>query len=489
MSQTGYQALSPVPSALPMPTKIIVPLIVACALFMENLDSTVISTALPAIAVDLHQDPIALKLALTSYLLTLAVFIPISGWMADRFGPRTVFCLAIVVFTIGSMLCGFATSLLDFVIYRIIQGMGGAMMTPVGRLVVLRTIPKHEYVSAFAWLVVPALIGPLIGPPLGGFITTYFSWRWIFWVNIPIGILGIVLAIEYIENLREENVPPLDGKGFVLSGIGLAGLAFGLTTIGQAFMPVSISLAMLGAGAAFTFAYVLHARVTPFPLLDLTLLSVPTFRASVVGGALFRVGIGALPFLLPLMFQIGFGLSPLQSGLLTFAGAIGAMTMRVSVAPILRHFGIKRVVLVNTFVASGFIGACALFRPETPYWIILLVLLAGGFFRALQFSSLNSLAFADLGTSDMSKATSFTSVAQQLSITSGIAIGALTLEAAQYFRGGATLIAADFSWALAVVACVSATSIFLLLPLPIDAGASLTAQPPPEAPPPESGKV
>jgi EmrB/QacA subfamily drug resistance transporter len=472
-----------------MPTKIIIPLIVACALFMENLDSTVISTALPAIAVDLHQDPIALKLALTSYLLTLAVFIPISGWMADRFGPRTVFRLAILVFTTGSLLCGFSTSLLDFVIYRIIQGLGGAMMTPVGRLVVLRTIPKHEYVSAFAWLVVPALIGPLIGPPLGGFITTYFSWRWIFWINIPIGILGITLATRYIENMREESVPPLDLKGFVLSGIGLAGLAFGLTTIGQAFMPISISLAMLGIGAVFLFAYVLHARVTPFPLLDLKLLSVPTFRASVIGGAIFRIGIGSLPFLLPLMFQIGFGMSPLQSGLLTFAGAIGAMTMRVSVAPILRHFGIKHVVTTNTFIASAVIGACALFRPETPYWIILLVLLAGGFFRALQFSSLNSLAFADIGNSDMSKATSFTSVAQQLSITAGIAIGALTLEAARYLRGDIILTPADFSWAFVVVALAPIISIFLLLPLPIDAGASLTAAPPPEAPPAESGKV
>ncbi len=472
-----------------MPKNVIVPLIVACALFMENLDSTVISTALPAISADLHEDPIALKLALTSYLLTLAVFIPISGWMADRFGPRTVFRLAIVVFTIGSVLCGFSTSLLDFVIYRIIQGMGGAMMTPVGRLVVLRLIPKHELVSALAWLVVPALIGPMIGPPLGGFITTYFSWRWIFWINIPIGILGILLATKYIENIREENVPPLDGKGFVLSGIGLAGLAFGLTTIGQHFMPTSVSLAMLGLGAAFTFAYVQHARVTPFPLLDLKLLTVPTFRASVVGGSLFRVGVGALPFLLPLLFQIGFGLSPLQSGLLTFAGAVGAMTMRASVAPILRRFGIKRVLLINTGVATSFIAACALFRADSPYWFILGILLIGGFFRALQFSSINSLAFADLGDSDMSKATSFTSVAQQLSITAGIAIGALGLEGARYFRGDAMLVPADFSWAIMLVALVSLSSIFVLLPLPIDAGASLTAKPPPEVPPPESGKL
>jgi len=272
-----------------MPTLIIVPLIVACALFMENLDSTVISTALPAIAIDLREDPIALKLALTSYLLTLAVFIPISGWMADRFGARTVFRVAIVIFTTGSALCGSATSLLDFVIYRIIQGIGGAMMTPVGRLVILRLVPKHELVSALAWLVVPALLGPLIGPPLGGFITTYFSWRWIFWINIPIGIIGIALATRYIENIRERSVLPLDVRGFMLSGIGLAGLAFGFTTIGQHFMPTSISLALLAVGAVALFGYVLHARSTPFPLLDLRLLSIPTFRASVAGGSLFRV--------------------------------------------------------------------------------------------------------------------------------------------------------------------------------------------------------
>jgi EmrB/QacA subfamily drug resistance transporter len=471
-----------------MPTQMIVPLIVACALFMENLDATVISTALPAISIDLREDPIALKLALTSYLLTLAVFIPISGWMADRFGARTVFRVAIVIFTAGSALCGSATSLLDFVIYRIIQGVGGAMMTPVGRLVIVRLVPKHELVSALAWLVVPALLGPLIGPPLGGFITTYFSWRWIFWINIPIGIIGILLATRFIENIREQNVPPLDVRGFVLSGVGLAGLAFGFTTIGQNFMPTSISLALMAVGTASLFAYVLHARSVPFPLLDLKLLSIPTFRASVGGGSLFRIGIGALPFLLPLLFQIGFGMSALQSGLLTFAGAIGAMVMRASAATILRRFGIKRVVLINTVVAAAFIAACALFRPDTPYAFIIFVLLVGGFFRALQFTSLNSLAFADLGSSEMSQATSFTSVAQQISITAGVAVAALALEGVRYVRGDVVLAASDFIPAFLVVALVSASSIFFLLPLPIDAGASLTALPPDEAPPPESGK-
>ena len=485
---TGPAEAAIAASEILMPHLIIVPLIVACALFMENLDSTVISTALPAIALDIHEDPIALKLALTSYLLTLAVFIPISGWMADRFGARTVFRVAIVIFTAGSALCGSATSLLDFVIYRIIQGIGGAMMTPVGRLVILRLVPKHELVSALAWLVVPALIGPLIGPPLGGFITTYFSWRWIFWINVPIGALGIILATRYIENIRERSVPPLDGRGFVLSGIALAGLAFGFTTIGQQFMATSISLALLATGTAALFAYVLHARATPFPLLDLRLLSIPTFRASVAGGSTFRIGIGAMPFLLPLLFQIGFGMSPLQSGLLTFAGAIGAMVMRASAATILRRFGIKRVVLINVVVASGFIAACALFRPDTSYAFILFVLLVGGFFRALQFTSLNSLAFADLGPSEMSQATSFTSVAQQIAITAGVATAALAIDGVRFLRGDTVLTAGDFAPAFVIVGLVSLSSIFFLLPLPIDAGASLTAPPPEEAPLPEAEK-
>jgi EmrB/QacA subfamily drug resistance transporter len=469
-----------------MHSKIVVPLIVACALFMENLDATVISTALPAIALDMGRDPISLKLALTSYLLTLAVFIPISGWMADRFGARTVFCWAIVVFTVGSALCGFAHSILDFVLYRVIQGIGGAMMTPVGRLVILRLVPKHELVSALAWLVVPALVGPLIGPPLGGLITTYFSWRWIFWINIPIGVIGILFAMKFIENVREQSVPALDVRGFVLSGVGLAGLAFGFTTIGQDLMPASISISMLAVGTAAIVIYVIHARDATAPLIDLKLLSVPTFRASVVGGSIFRIGIGAMPFLLPLLFQIGFGMTPLQSGLLTFAGAVGAMAMRANAARILRRFGIKRVVLINSIVASGFIAACALFRPETPYWFILSVLLIGGLFRALQFTSLNSLAFADLGSSQMSQATSFTSVAQQLSITAGVAIAALALESVRYVRGDDLILASDFMFAFLVIGGLSACSIFFLLRLPIDAGASLTAKPPIEAPEAES---
>ena len=461
-----------------IPKYAVAPLIVASALFMENIDATVIVTSLPAIAADLKEDPIALKLALTSYLLSLAVFIPVSGWMADRFGARTVFRAAIVVFTLGSIACGFSQSLLDFVLYRMLQGLGGAMMVPVGRLVIVRTVPKHELVAALAWLVVPALMGPLIGPPLGGFITTYFHWRWIFWINIPIGILGLLLASRFIENFREKNPPPLDLRGFVLLGLGLAGIAFGLTTIGQELLPVSVAVFMLAVGSALVFTYVLHARTKHAPVLDLKLLSVPTFRASIIGGSLFRVGIGAMVFLLPLLFQLVFGLTAFASGALTFAGAIGAILMRATAAPILRRFGIKRVVTYNAAIAAGLIAACALFVPGVSHLFIIALLLVGGFFRSLQFTSINSLAYADLETKSMSQATSFTSVAQQLSISAGVTVAALVLETLRYSRGGSAILVSDFQIAFLIVGAISLSCILFVLPLPKDAGSALTRRPP-----------
>ena len=459
-----------------MSDRIIVPLIIACALFMENMDATVITTALPAIAIDLGVDPISLKLALTAYLLSLAVFIPISGWMADRFGARTIFRAAIVVFTLGSAACGFAQGLGDLVFYRIVQGLGGAMMVPVGRLVILRTVPKHELVQALTWLIIPALLGPMLGPPLGGFITTYFHWRWIFWINIPIGVLGLVLATRYIENIREKNVPPLDKLGFVLSGIGLTGLAFGLTTFGQSLLPPLAAIPLLLVGAGFTYAFVRHARGLKSPLMNLKLLKVHTFRASVVGGFLFRIGIGATAFLMPLLFQIGFGLSPFDSGLLTFWGAAGAMVLRPTVPVILRRFGFRRVILFNGLIASFFIATPAFFTAETPYAVIAAVILAGGFFRALQFSSVNSLAFADLDNKQMSQATSITSVSQQLAIATGVAVAALVLDITRNVRGDLSLIAADFAPAFVFVAFVAMCSVFLFVGLPKNAGAALTAR-------------
>ena len=306
----------------------IVPLIVAVALFMENMDSTVIATALPAIAADIGTNPLALKLAITSYLLSLAIFIPASGWTADRFGARTVFRAAIAVFVLGSIGCAMSGSLTDFVIARIVQGMGGAMMTPVGRMVLVRTISRRELVAAMAWVTTPALIGPVLGPPVGGFITTYATWHWIFLINVPIGLLGIVLATRYIEDLRAEKHERFDIFGMVLAGLGIAGVAFGLSVLGLNFLPWTVVAALVVGGACFIAAYLVHARHTANPALDLTLFRVPTFFASVTGGFIFRLGLGALPFLLPLMLQVGFGMTPFQSGMITFATALGAMGMK-----------------------------------------------------------------------------------------------------------------------------------------------------------------
>src|SRR3989454_1870128 len=292
----------------------LVPLIVAIALFMENMDSTVIATSLPAIAADIGTSPLALRLAVTCYIFSLAIFIPASGWTADRFGARTVFRAAIGVFVLGSIGCALATSLTGFVVARIVQGIGGAMMTPVGRLVLVRSIDRRALVGAMVWVTMPALVGPVIGPPLGGFITTYFSWHWIFLINVPIGLIGIVLVTRFIENIRAEAHEPFDVPGLVLAGVGVGGLAFGLSVLGLDYLPWGFVGALIAVGAVASAAYVVHARRTPAPVLDLSLLSVPTFRASIVGGFLFRVGVGGMPFLLPLLLQVGFKLSPFQSG-------------------------------------------------------------------------------------------------------------------------------------------------------------------------------
>ena len=459
-----------------MPRYALTALIVACALLMENLDGTVISTSLPAIAHDLHEDPIALKLALTSYLIALAVLIPASGWVADRFGTRIVFRAAIVVFTMGSILCGLSSSLLGFVLARVVQGAGGAMMVPVGRLLLLRTVERHNLVRALAYLTIPALLGPMLGPPVGGFITTYFHWRYIFWINVPIGILGVVLVTLFIENVKADEIVPLDWRGFLMSGAGLASLVFGLTVAGRGLVTVPVVAFLIAAGAALIALYVRHARHTEAPILDLTLLRVTTFRVSVTGGSLFRIGVGAVPLLLPLMLQIGFGMSPLQSGLTTFVAAAGAIAMKATASPILDRFGFKRVLVVNALIGAAFIGINALFSPATSNPLILAVLLVGGYFRSLQFTGINAIAYADINPERMSRAVSFASVAQQLSLSVGVAVGAGVVQAMQARHGG-PLMLGDFHAAFIVVAAISATSVVAFLRLPENAGASLASRP------------
>jgi EmrB/QacA subfamily drug resistance transporter len=450
--------------------------IVATALFMENMDGTVLATSLPAIARDLGEDPIVLKLALTSYLLTLAVFIPASGWVADRLGARTVFCSAIVVFTLGSILCGASSTLPTLIAARVFQGLGGAMMVPVGRLVLLRSIPKNEMVNALAYLTVPALIGPVVGPPLGGFITTYFHWRWIFWINVPIGIIGVALALRFIDNIREREVPRFDFSGFVLSGAGLLSLVFGLTVIGVPLVPRPVAIALALGGLLLLVLYVRHAEREPNAIIDLTLLKTRTFFAGVVGGFIFRIGIGALPFLLPLLLQIGFGLSAFQSGSLTFAAAAGAMLMKFTASTILRRWGFRSVLLVNGAVSALFLASYGLFSAQTPHWLLLVALLAGGFFRSLEFTALNALGYADIEQARMSRATSFASVSQQMSSAVGVAVAAASVQAFRWGFADATLQPRDMTLSFAVVALITLGSLAIFARLRRDAGAEVSGQ-------------
>jgi EmrB/QacA subfamily drug resistance transporter len=462
-----------------MPPKLndrVVPLIVAVALFMENMDSTVIATSLPAIARALGTNPLALKLAVTSYLLSLAICIPASGWTADRFGARNVFRLAIGVFILGSIGCAASHSLEQFVIARIVQGMGGAMMTPVGRLIMVRSVDKHLLLNAMSLVTIPALIGPICGPPLGGFITTYASWHWIFLINVPIGLVGIVMATRFIPNVHVEHRHPFDFLGFILSGIGIAGLAFGLSVLGLDFLPAGIVAALIGVGAISTAAYVVHARHTPAPILDLSLLKLPTFRASIVGGFMFRLGVGALPFLLPLLLQIGFNLTPFQSGLITFTSALGSMFMKAAVARVLRRFGYRNVLLYNALISSVFLAACATFVPGMPFWAMIAILLSGGFFRSLQFTSINTIAYAEIDPPRMSRATALTAVAQQLSLSTGVAVGGLVVEITLRLRDATAMSAADFPPAFLVISVLAASAALIFVRLPANAGEELSGR-------------
>jgi EmrB/QacA subfamily drug resistance transporter len=457
-----------------LPSYLVSALTVACALFMENLDATMIATSLPVIAADLHENPISLKLALTSYLFSLAIFIPASGWAADRFGARKIFRIAILVFTLGSVLCGFASSLPELVGARILQGLGGAMMVPVGRLLLLRSVEPSELVNALSWLTIPALLGPVLGPLLGGFITTYFHWRWIFWINVPIGIIGIILATAFIEDVAGKAAWPFDVRGFLFCGLGLVSILFALGGAGRKLVPWEAAVSIGSGGALLLAAYARHARRTAFPLIDLGLLSIKTFRASVTGGSLFRIGIGSIPFLLPLMLQTNFGMNAFQSGSVTFIASVGAMAMKPTAAPILRWFGFRRVLVFDAILSAVFLGSYGFFTPSTPVLVMMGVLLAGGFVRSLEFTSLNALAFGDIEAPKMSRAVSFSAVAQQLSLSLGIAAGAGALQGfALLGLSGNALALENFKWAFVAMALISLTAAAVFMRLPPGAGSHL----------------
>lgn len=453
----------------------LLPLIIATALFIENMDSTAISTSLPQIAADLGVAPVALKLAITTYMLALAVFIPVSGWVADRFGARRVFVGAIAVFLVGSLVCAAADGLGLLVAGRFVQGMGGAMMVPVGRLVLLRSVEKSELVRALSWLTLPAMLGPMLGPVLGGAITTYAHWRLIFLINLPMGLLGMWLAWRHVPELRQP-VGPLDVRGFLLSAGGLALAMFGLSAIGRGLVPAAAVALCLLAGAGLIAAYVRRARRQAHPLLQLELLRIPTFRAAVVGGALFRIGIGATPFLLPLMLQLSFGLDPLQSGLVTFTSTAGAMAMKVIAPAVLHRFGFRPVLVWNGLVASLMLCGFGLFRADTPYPLMVGVLLASGFLRSLQFTSLNAIAYADVDQARMSQASSLAAVAQQIALALGVTLGGYALSLAGTLTGQPDGAAINFTFAFLSVGLVSLASTLQMRRLARDAGAEMAGR-------------
>lgn len=453
------------------PSERLISLIVAAALFMQNLDATVIATALPSMARAFHADPVHMNVALTAYLFAVAVFVPASGWMADRYGTRQVFRAAIAVFTLGSVLCGRAETLPFLVAARVLQGAGGAMMLPVGRLILLRSVPKSRLVSAMAWVTMPALIGPVIGPPLGGFIVEYASWRWIFDINVPIGVLGIVLASLYVPD-RREAVGRFDFLGLLLSGVALAAFLGVLELAGRGIVP---GVAVVGMGAAAVAAAALywwHARGQARPLLDFSLMRSRCFAVSVLAGSLFRVGVGAVPFLLPMLMQIGFGRSAVASGMITFAAAGGAIISKPGTQFTLRRLGFRRVLVGNAALCALGLASYALFRASWPLWGLYAVLLVTGYLRSLQFTAYNSIAYADISHARMSAATTLYSALQQISLTVGIPISAFVLHLVR--AGHVTPRPADFSAAFLVVASISLLASPVSLLLPRHAGRELT---------------
>jgi len=430
--------------------KLLVSLVLSCAMLIDGIDQTVLATSIPQMAQSLGDSPIRLNFAITGYYLSLAIFIPVSGWIADRFGARSVFCAAVAVFTIGSALCGTATSLPMLVLTRVLQGLGGAMMVPVGRLVLLKSFAKSELVAAMSFVSIPALVGDASGPLIGGFLTTYASWRWIFYVNVPFGILGILLAARYFENFRREGIARFDFFGFMLCGIGLAAAALALEYAGRHFVSNATEAGLIALAFVCLLAYGIYARRTPNPAVDLKIFRIKTFRIGVVGGLICRIGLSSTAFLLPLLLQIPFGLSPFRSGMVTSVLAIGSMALKSVSPPLLRRLGFRRILLGNTALVAFMMMGLGLVTSETPRWALLLGLLVLGFFRSLQFTSMNTLGYADVVGHEISTATSVAGVMQQLAAGFGVAISASLL--AQLTGPGGVPTEGDFSVAFVAMA-------------------------------------
>jgi EmrB/QacA subfamily drug resistance transporter len=459
------------------PLSRVLPLILATALFMENMDSTVIATSLVTIARDIGTEPISLKLALTAYLVALAIFIPISSWMADRFGSRRVFRGAMIVFVIGSIACAFSNSLLTFVLARFLQGMGGAMMTPVARLVLVRATPRHQLVNAMAWLTIPGLIGPIVGPPFGGFLSTFWSWHWIFLINVPIGLVGVLLVGRFMPETERNEPRGIDGRGFVLAGTAFALFAFGTSVISLPALPPIVGVIAAVLGVLIGLVYVRHAMRKSEPLLDLRLFRFPYFRSSVVAGAAFRLGQGATPFLFPLMLQQIFGLSAFQSGLVTFAGAVGAISAKFVATRLLERFGFRNALVWSTAISAFGIIVMGFYTPETPIPLIISVLIFVGFWNSTFWTGSSVFVFADIDDKDAGQANVISQVLGQLTMALGVALGGGILELANTLHGGGPLLLSDFHTAFLIVGSICAISTLMFLRLPGEAGHALTRQP------------
>jgi EmrB/QacA subfamily drug resistance transporter len=414
----------------------------------------VLATALPSMARELRVSAPSLSIALTSYLISLAIFIPVSGRIADRFGARTVFRTAIIAFILGSIACAQAPSVGFLVAARFFQGVGGALMLPVGRLVLMRSVEKRDLIQATSWVLIPAVVGPILGPPVGGFIVTYLNWRWIFYINVPIGILGVILVSLFIANSRGEVPDKTDYKGMFLSSLSLGLLLFGFELTshdGQLYR----ALTLLAVGALLGSLYILHARVTRDPILDISLMKIPTYGTSVIAGAITRVTQGAHPYLLPLMMQLGFGLSAAQSGLMTIGTAIGSIIAKPFAPRLLRRFGFRDTLMVNGVFASAGYAICGLFRPGWPLPAMFLVMMASGFFMSIQFTGYNTIAYDEIAQERMGSATSFYTTFQQLMLSMGICAGAAALQGAMVLHGDGVPRFADFTAAFWTVALIS----------------------------------
>jgi len=468
----------PAPDSTPRQNSAVLPFIVAATFFMEYLDTTIIATALPQMARSFSVGPNEVSLGMTAYMLTLAVFIPVSGWIADRFGSRSVFALAVVIFVLASVACGFSVGLVSFTASRILQGIGGAMMVPVGRMIVIRNTDSGRLMQAISTITWPGILAPVIGPTLGGFITTYASWHWIFFLNVPFGLLALAAIVRFVPNQRETAKRPLDRTGFLLSGAALIFLLYGTELASHQETDLVQAIGFMLAGLVIGIVAVRHAHRALHPLLDLTTLGVPTFSVTVLWGSATRIGIEAVPYLTPLLFQLGFGLSPFRSGLLLLASALGNLSMKFFTTRILRRFGFRTIAAVNGAIAVVCTLACGWLAPSTPLAILIGVLFAYGLARSLQFTTLATLAYADVSPGQKGAASTLWSVAQQMTIGMGIAFGALSLRIASALQGSApaSFVLADFRVAFALAGGMVLVSLVGYIRLPRDAGSQISGR-------------